>query len=188
MVQAMRAANLRFRLFAGLGLLLTSGNGAATSIVAGRPHDPREACRVAAELVDDLRAGKPRGSGSAQFRQFYSDELGAVSSPELEEFAHSLLHSEGKPDNRPMRIYSLMRLGKEEPYYILTLERSVWKTKSYETNDMLLPVEVDDPHWELEHSSWLIRFRGNEIASVRQANELFFLHGELERVTGCPAG
>lgn len=139
-------------------------------------------------LVEDLKAGQPFGANGSHYRAYYNDQLGAVSHDELEAFAQALLLSEGKADRRPMRIYSLMRLSRDElysPYYVLTLERVLWQTKSYETNDMLLPVEVENPHWEVEHSSWLIGFRGNEITSARQVDELFFLHGELEPVKGC---
>lgn len=169
------------------GWALVASPVQATSVEARAAHDPRQACAAATALVAELAAGQLHGPANTAHRRYYSNGLGEVEADEEPQFIQSLLSSAGKPDRRPMRIHSLLRLGKDTSLYLVMVERQLWQAKRYDTDEMLRPVAVDDPHWESELATWLISFDGNEITSMRQADELLALHGRLGRVRGCPA-
>lgn len=168
------------------GLLITA-SAEATSIAAPRPHDPLQACGAVRQLVADLNAGKPHGDGAWRPRFYFTDAFGRVEPGELDAFARSLRESAGQPDRAPMRIVGLYRLGQKDSagQYILLTEREHWQLKDYEDGPMLLPVEVDRPHWAVTNTTWLITFSGGEITHVREASELDWRGVPAREVRGC---
>lgn len=170
--------------------LLLAAPAGATSIAAAMPHDPQLACGAVRELVADLNAGKPHGDGAWRLRFYFTDAFGRVEPGELDAFARSLRESAGRPDRTPMRIVALYRLGHKDStgQYILVTGREQWQLKDYEDNAMLLPVEVDRPHWADTSTTWLITFSGGTITHVREAGELDWRSVPVREVHGCRSG
>ena len=160
----------------------------ATSIGSPRPHDPLIACMSIEELVGDLNAGKPFGREFRHYREVHTDALGKLERDEIEGFNQWLLTSEGKPDRSPMTIRSIRTLGGDEivRHYVLTTERTRWRTKRIELDEMLQMIEIDDPHWGAGYVTWLVAFNGNNLQSIRQADELTHIASTLKPLADCP--
>jgi hypothetical protein len=149
---------------------------AATSIAAIRAHDPQHARPAIERLVaaiDSNDMERLQRSGILPF--VYTDALGMVEFDEQQAFLASMNGSDGREDRAPIKIIDFRPLisHKFHPVYLVTLEREVWKLKDYETDGMLMPQEIDRPHWETDWTSWLITFRGSDISSIREADDLW---------------
>ena len=175
-------------LLAAIFACCLGGGAQATTIAAPRPHDAALGCTRMIDMVADFREGLPFGTPWS-YREVYTDDLGKVERDEVEAFASYMLTSHGRQDRVPMEVHSIHVLGGDEfeRFYVLTLKRSQWQLKRYEEDGMLNLIEIDDPHWDISYSTWLVRFSSNTLRSVRQADDLLFLKSELEPLENCPS-
>lgn len=160
--------------FLALCFCVPSPSG-ATSLAAIRAHSPEFAQSAIERLVADIDSNDLRRLDASGILPFvYTDRLGMVEWEDRDAFLAAMNRSDGREDAAPIRIVHLRSLTRHKyyPVYLVTIEREVWRLKAYETDDMLPPVEIDHPHYEREPSTWLVAFRGNSIASLRQADEL----------------
>ncbi|MCC6926793.1 hypothetical protein [Novosphingobium sp.] len=171
--------------------LLAAAPVAATSVVAARPHDPQSACPAVLQLVADINAGKPRGDHAARFHFFYTDALGEVDLAEEPVLAKALREANGKPDRLPAALGGIWPLAqgaghrKDQALYVIVLRRETWQLVRYETDAMLMPTEIPDPHWDSDNSTWLVAFDENRIRAVREARELSLLT-DPKKALKCP--
>jgi len=182
----------RFRsalaLAAAFALVPASGAG-ATSITAAPPHDPKQGCEAIKRTIADLNAGRLKDPKSAHPSgpTFYSDTFGKVEEGEEAAFLHSLRHSEGKRDRKPIRLYGVftVQADKHAPIYLAVLERESWHQIRLEEDDMLNVREVRDPRYERDTSYWLVSFRSDDISDFREAGEMFRLMSESNWLRPC---
>lgn len=103
--------------------LLGAGAAAATSLTETPPHDPKLGCSAIKQVIADLNAGRledPESSGAGP--TFFSDAFGEVDESEESAFVHSMRHSEGKPDSKPMELRDVRIVHKDED------ARSTWSS------------------------------------------------------------
>ena len=179
--------HLTFALAASLAALGSASSVSATSVALARPHDPAQACAAVKELVADLNAGQPYGGDRRSFRMYFTDTLGFVEPDEVDEFSRSMRYSNGKKDRREMEVEALHRLDVDgtDATYVVRLSRSSWELKRYEENGMLMLDEIDDPHWAVNQTYWLVDFSSNEISRFREAFEIYSLTSQDNKVEGC---
>jgi len=110
----------------------------------------------------------------------YSDRLGLAADfsraampyegkkADATDFIVSMRTSEGKHDTAPVTAVRLVLLqaDKYRPVYLLTLRRTKWEV--YQT----LPDLTEVQRYETSDSIWMMQFAGNEIYTLRQADEL----------------
>jgi hypothetical protein len=83
--------------------------------------------------------------------------------------SNSFTESDGKRDQRPVKIEGVMLLGTKNqsgnsPVYLVSGSRMVWISRNNSTSEYAeLPC------------TWLVAFSGNQIQGVREANELSYL-------------
>ena len=167
--------------------LLPATAAPATSIARAPPHDAMLGCEAIKRVVGNLSAGRLKGAGDLLGPTFFSDAFGKVEAREEEAFLNSLRHSEGRPDLKPMRLYHVYRVYRDEhqPIYLVVLERQAWHETRLETDEMLITQEVRDPHYGLDTSYWLATFRSNDLWHFREAPELYPLMDESRELEGC---
>lgn len=173
---------------AALLALLPPAPGGATTITAAPPHDPKLGCRAIKQVIADLNAGRLREPKSWAFApRFYSDGFGKVEEAEEAAFLHSMRHSEGKADLKPIRLYRVWTLirDKDDPVYLVGLEREAWHEKRIVDDGMMDIREVDDPHYERETSSWLVSFWSNRIIDFREVPEMYRFWSKARPVKDC---
>lgn len=162
---------------------------AATSIVAVPPHKPARACGIAAGVFDRLATAERRDlHGMLSAIQVTTDALGRVQASEWDALLAGLRTHNGKRDKAPMHLIALRRIDdrNEETValYVARVERERWELERYTgTDSMLMPVHEPDPHYEMAHHTWLVGFRGNNIVSLREADELYVLG--FDKATDC---
>lgn len=163
------------------------GPAAATSIATPPPHNPARVCSAIGGLVADINAGDPLGAERGDFREFHTDALGRVNQDELPALTKSLRKANGKADRAPMRIFGVwpLKVQADAAFYIVTLERETWQLERIETDEMLMPYGVPDPHWGSSLSTWLVGFASNHIVTVREADELDGLTDLDQGMKGC---
>ena len=128
------------------------------------------------------------GEKGWSYREIHTDQFGQLERSEIEAFNRFMLTSEGKPDRVSIELTSVHVLGgnENEKFYVITLGRTLWRLKRHDVDSMHPVWEIDDPHWDRGHSTWLVYFKSNSIQSVRQAKELVYLTSELDRLETCP--
>ena len=178
------AAALAALAFAGL-----ASPAASTSLAAIPPHKPARTCGIVAGLFDRLAAAD-RGEFTRLLSgmQVTTDALGRVQPNEWDALLAGLRTHNGKPDKVPMRLIALRRIDdrNEETValYVARVERERWELERYAGTDaMLMPVYNPDPHYETAHHTWLVGFRGNNVVSLREADELYVLG--FDKATDC---
>lgn len=174
--------------FAALLGLLPAAAAAASSITATRSHDPKLGCRAIEALVANLGRGRledPRGASFVP--TFYSDRFGEVDKAEEAAFLHSLRHSEGRRDRRPIRLERVHAVDPDKfrPIYLVVLERESWREIRTETDGMFETHEIPDPRFVIETSHWLATFSSNDLMRFREAPEMYQLGDEANRLKGC---
>lgn len=167
----------------------------ATTIGFTPNHDQRFAVCETHKLTDyvnnmwaelnDREEGEDRFITWDNF-DIYTDRLGRVGSltskkhsgkalPSHEyDFVENLRMSFGKEDEGPIKAHRLVRLqkGKKYPVYLFQFERNQWKEYSI----LLGSDEIEsEARYEVTHSTWLVQFQGNQINTLRQAEELSVL-------------
>jgi hypothetical protein len=176
------------RALAALLALLPATAALATSITPAPPHDPKLGCKAIKQVIADLNAGRLRDpklwhSGPT----FFSDAFGKVETGEESAFLHFMRHSEGRPDPKPIRLYRVWTLlpDKDDPVYLVGLEREVWREKRMVDDGMMNMQEVDDPHYETDTSSWLVSFWSNRIIHFREVPEMYRFWTRAKTVKDC---
>ena len=160
---------------AALAAAALCGAASATSIGRAPPHDPALGCASVKRMIRNFNAGRLKDPEDLIGPNFYADAFGKVDPPEEAAFLHSLRHSEGRPDRKPMGLYHAYLVHKDEhnPTWLVVLARDAWKTTRLEPNDMLMYDEVHDPHYEWDTSYWLATFQSSDIRHFREAGELY---------------
>lgn len=163
---------------------------AATSLAAIPPHKPERACAVVARLLERLATTKDAEDDDLFDAlvgvRLATDALGDVEVDEWPALLAALRTHEGKADKRPLHLTALRRIHDDAigPLYVAIVEREQWELERYMGEDgMLMPVFERDPHYEAREGFWLVGFRGNDVASLREADELYPLArgGEAHR-------
>lgn len=174
---------------AALALAALAAPAAATSIVPVRPHKPERACGVLAGVLARLATAE-RGDLADLLpgMQVTTDALGRVQASEWDALLAGLRTHNGKPDKLPMHLIALRRIDdrNEETValYVARVARERWELQRYDgDDDMLAPVYKPDPHYETAHHTWLVGFRGNQVVSLREADELYILG--FDKATDC---
>jgi hypothetical protein len=178
----------RLALAAAAFALLAPAAAPATSVTAAPPHDPKLGCKAIKRVVAGLNAGRLKDPDSWSGPTFFSDAFGKVEESEEAAFLHSMRHSEGKPDEKPIElrdVYIVLQ-DKDDPIYLVTLDRESWHEKRLVDDGMLGMEEVDDPHYETDSASWLVRFMGDDLTDFREAPEMYPLWRESRELKGCP--
>jgi hypothetical protein len=156
--------------------LFPAGGASATSYGPRTAHDPRLGCKAIKQVVADLNAGRLADPDSWRSGPtFYSDAFGEVEDKEEEAFVHAMRHSEGRPDEKPIRLgdVTLIHKDRHDPIYLVELDREAWH-ETRDVDDGMGDVQkVDDPHYATDHSYWLVSFGANEISDFREAFEMF---------------
>jgi hypothetical protein len=174
--------------FAAALALLPAGGASATSIAAARPHDPTLGCKAIKAVIARINKGRLRDPRDVSIHpNFYSDAFGEVEEKEEEAFLHGLRHSEGRRDRRPMRLYGVFTVHKDEhdPIYLVVLDREAWHETRLVMGDMNDVEKVADPHYATESSYWLVGFSSSRIRSFREAPETYRLMGAANRLENC---
>lgn len=168
-------------------LALLPAAASATSIGRAPPHDPRLGCEAIKRVIDNFNAGRLKAPDSVVPPFYYADAFGAVEPEEEQAFLHSLRHSQGKPDEKPMRLYHVYRVHEDEhrPIYLVVIERQTWQETRLETNDMLMTEEVHDPAYRMDMSFWLATFGSNNLWYFREAGEFYELMDDKRELKGC---
>lgn len=162
---------------------------AATTIVPVRPHKAERACGVLAGVLERLAIAERRDLTDLLLgMQVTTDALGRVQGSEWDALLAGLRTHNGKPDKLPMRLIALRRIDdrNEETValYVARVERERWELQRYAGDDgMLMPIYKPDPHYETAHHTWLVGFRGNQVVSLREADELYILG--FDKATDC---
>lgn len=178
----------RYVLAAAALALLPPGAASATSVTAAAPHDPKLGCKAIKQVVANLNAGRlsdPDSPGAGP--TFFSDAFGKVEESEEAAFLRSMRHSEGRPDEKPIElrdVYIVLK-DKDDPIYLVTLARESWHEKRLVDDSMLGMEEVDDPHYETDTTSWLVRFMSNDLTDFREAPEIYPLWRGSRELKGC---
>lgn len=175
-------------LLAALLALLPAAAARSTTITAAPPHDPKLGCKSIKQVIADLNAGRLRDPKRWDYGpRFYSDAFGKVEAGEEAAFLHAMRHSEGKPDSKPIRLYRVWILirDKDDPVYLVGLERESWHEKRMVDDGMMDVQEVDDPHYERDTSSWLVSFWSNQIIDFREVPEMYRFWSKARTVKDC---
>ncbi|WP_144037939.1 hypothetical protein [Sphingopyxis sp. KK2] len=159
-------------------LLVTPPPVAATSIVATPPHRTDRACALAADIFAGLVANASPRPNALLAVIVTTDALGTTTWEDKDALAAELGSHNGKPDRVPPRLLSLRRIDdggdKTQAIYVATLERDRWELERYMGDDgLLMPVYEPDPHYEVSTGAWLVTFRGNQVTTLREADELW---------------
>ena len=177
----MPVAYLR-RAMVALALVCLPTAAAALSIAGQRSHDRVQACAAVERVLADI------ASKRLDLQPFFSTEkLGFVDYDEREAFIAAMTSSEGKPDQRPLRLTRFYRLSdhKFSPLYIAAVDRLVWHEYRDEDDGNGFTDRIHDPRHYPESSYWLISFESNQVAHMREAFEVYQLADEDRRVKGC---
>lgn len=179
----------RVRYLAVVLLLGAACPALATSIARAPQHDPTLACEAIKALVAGLATGTVADIGAPSgFVTFFSDALGKIEGEaEKTAFLAALHEASGKPDRRPLRLYHAysMRSDEEGASYLVALERQRWTLVRDEVDDMLMPIEVPDPHYETTISYWIATFSSNSMWQFREAGELYRFMAKERQLPGC---
>lgn len=159
-------------------LLLAPPPAAATSVVATPPHRTDRACAIAADVLAGLVANASPRPNALLGVSVTTDALGTATWEDNAALAAELGSHAGLPDRVPLRLLSLRRLDdggdKTRALYVATVERDRWELTRYTgTDGLLMPVYEPDPHYEPSRNAWLVTFRGNHVATLREAGELW---------------
>lgn len=168
--------------------LLAAGAASATSVTSSPPHDPKLACKAIKQVVSDLNRGRlddPEAWGAGP--TFFSDRFGEVEESEEAAFLHSMRHSEGRPDEKPIELRDVRTLHKERDnaVYLVVLNRESWHLKRLVDDGMLNMEEVDDPHYATDTNFWLASFLSNDLSDFREAPEMYMLWLEARELKDC---
>ena len=169
----------------------------ALSIAAAPPHKVDYACSLVSGLFRQIVAGKTSPetleklplddlmlSNMSGLRSFFSgglsiitDDLGKVSAEEMSALSSNLSSHDSKPDSRPAKLEELRLVAKDEhnPIYVAVLSRDRWENVRYTDMDGMGYSEKLPPGYEEQRSFWLVRFRSNQIMSLREADETYGL-------------
>jgi hypothetical protein len=165
-----------------------SGGAPATSITSSPPHDPGLACKAIKAAIKALNAGRLKDPKTAGIGPtFYSDLFGEIEPEEEARFLHSLRHSEGKPDRKPIGLYGvfIVHREKEMPLYLAVLRRQAWHETELVTDDMYDTREVANPAYREDMSFWLVGFWSNHIRTFREATELYQVMSQASQLQNC---
>ncbi len=167
--------------------LLAPPPAAATSIVAVPPHRTDRACPLAADIFAGLVANASPRPSALLAVIVTTDALGTATWEDKDALAAELGSHNGKPDRVPPRLLSLRRIDdggdKTQAIYVATLERDRWELERYMGGDgLLMPIFEPDPHYEVSTGTWLVTFRGNQLSTLRAADELWPLALEPGRL------
>jgi hypothetical protein len=151
---------------------------AATSVVATPPHRSDRACALAAGILAGLVANKSPRANELLAVRVTTDALGTTTWEDKDALAAELGSQNGKPDRVPPRLLTLRRLDdggdKTHAIYVAMVERDRWELARYVGDDgLLMPIFEADPHYELRSDAWLVTFRDNQVATLREAGELW---------------
>lgn len=168
--------------------LLPACPAPATSFSDPDPHDPKLACEAIKRVVAGFNAGRLGDPDSWKpGPTFFSDSFGEVEEAEEAAFLHSMRHSEGRPDEKPIELRDVRIVHKDEddPLYLVVLDRESWHEKRLTTDELLMPIEIDDPHFETDTNFWLVRFMSNALTDFREAPEVHTLWLESKKLKHC---
>ena len=179
---------MRRILLAIAAALLPWAPAPATSLSPTPPHDPKLGCKAIKQVVADLNAGRladpeARGAGPT----FFSDAYGEVEEGEEAAFLHSMRHSEGKPDEKPieLRDVRIVHKDKEAPIYLVVLDRQAWHETMDVDDGMLGSQTIDYPHYNTDTHVWLVRFMNDDLTDFREAPEIHPLWLKTKQLKGC---
>jgi hypothetical protein len=152
---------------------VSAAPASALSITAMRAHNYNLAEAKIEELVADIDSNDSDRLDTVSF--LYTDELGYVTFEEQEAFLKAMNSSDGRDDRNPMEVAAVKLLVRDKfyPVYLVTLKREIWKLTEFETDGCGNVTEHARPHWEDSSTTWLVTFQGNDIATFREADELF---------------
>lgn len=175
-----RASAITLVLAAGLALASAAQSARALSIASMPPHDRKLAC----DRVKAVLAGIARRDAAAGPPLVSTDALGLVAWNERDAFLDAMTRSEGRADERPLRLAGLYRLGDDRfaPVYLARIERQVWHAMRREQDGMGETIETPDPHYATERSTWLVTFSSNQVERLREVPEGYLLQRERRRV------
>ncbi|HZG07798.1 MAG TPA: hypothetical protein VEZ70_02330 [Allosphingosinicella sp.] len=170
--------------------LLAPGPGLATSIGRALPHDPVLGCIALGRVVAELGGKAPDKDAPYALRAaFFTDDLGRVEPAELAAFHHAMRNAAGRPDREPVRVGRVYRIHADRyrPSWLVMLERQTWQPTRFETDDMLIDREIDDPAYRPDWSWWLVTFQSSRVSEFREAGELYTMMKDGHELENCGA-
>jgi hypothetical protein len=180
---------MSFRRF-GLGLTLsilgvaTSGQAAATSFAALRPHDPAQACLVIETVVAEMTSQELQAS---LWPIYYSETFGIVEYEERAAFVKSMTSSDDRLDKSPIQLDNVWPVGKRKDdkaaaLYVIRLERVQWHKERESSFD---PMQIEPEGFESTPSCWLVEFSENRIVTMREGFVFLDFVDFETRLEGC---
>lgn len=161
-------------------VLLPAQSAPATIWLPPEPHDPELGCEAIKRVVAGLNQGRLADPQSWSVTpRFFHDSFGKVEAEEEADFLHAMRHAHGKPDLGPIELrgISLLHKDREDPIYLVRLDRESWHLMTVGDNGTG-PELVDDPGYGTESSYWLASFLSNGLIEFRQVPEMYRAYDE----------